>query len=79
MPGEAESRPAFEHAVNGGAEPEIVVESLDMKPMFEDEALEELRAGKRDFYVFLNARNEVLNVLYRRDEGTYGLIEPNAH
>jgi putative sigma-54 modulation protein len=61
------------------SEAEILVESLEMKPMFEDEALEELRAGNRDFYVFLNARNEVLNVLYRRAEGIYGLIEPSTH
>jgi putative sigma-54 modulation protein len=64
---------------NGTPEGEILVESLEMKPMFEDEALEELLAGERDFYVFLNARNEVLNVLYRRAEGNYGLIEPSTH
>jgi putative sigma-54 modulation protein len=79
IPVEAESGPARDDTLDGNDEPEIVVESLEMKPMFEDEALDEFRSSDRDFYVFLNARNEVLNVLYRRDGGTYGLIEPSAH
>jgi putative sigma-54 modulation protein len=60
------------------AEPIIHVERLEVKPQFEDEALLEMDAAGRDFYVFLNARNEQVNVLYRRDDGTYGLIEPVA-
>lgn len=57
-------------------EPRIVVEQLEMKPQFEDEAIEEMEALGRSFYVFLNARNETVNVLYRRSDGAYGLIEP---
>ena len=29
-------------------------------------------------HVFLNARNERINVIYRRDDGSYGLIEPRT-
>lgn len=60
-------------------EPIVEIERLEMKPMFEDEALEELRSGVDDFYVFLNARNEKVNVLYKRSDGTYGLIQPSPH
>lgn len=58
--------------------PEIHVEALDMEPMFEDEAIEELESLGRVFYVFLNARNEHVNVLYKRTDGAYALIEPKA-
>jgi putative sigma-54 modulation protein len=56
----------------------ILVERLAMKPQFEDEAIEDMEASGRDFYVFLNARNEQVNVLYRRKDRGYGLIEPEV-
>jgi putative sigma-54 modulation protein len=69
-----------EFAPNGEPpiEAEIRVERLDVKPMFEDEAVDELEEGGRSFYVFLNARNEQVNVLYRHADGSYGLIEPGT-
>lgn len=57
-------------------EPRILVERLEMKPQFEDEAIEEMEVLGQSFYVFLNARNESVNVVYRRADGAYGLIEP---
>ncbi|GAC1519154.1 MAG: ribosome-associated translation inhibitor RaiA [Chloroflexota bacterium] len=56
--------------------PVVRVERLDMKPQFEDEAIDELQSSGEHFYVFLNAANEQLNVLYRRDDGSLGLIQP---
>lgn len=68
-----------ETSVDGSAEAPspLVVERLEMKPQFEDEAIEAMDALGRDFYVFLNARSENLNVVYRRPDGSYGLIEPS--
>jgi putative sigma-54 modulation protein len=63
-------------AERAGDEPTIVVERISSEPMFEDEAVGELEAGDRTFLVFLNARSEQVNVLYRHANGTYGLIEP---
>jgi putative sigma-54 modulation protein len=46
------------------------------KPMFPDEAVEELESLGQPFLIFLNAENDQINVLYRRHDNTYGLIEP---
>jgi putative sigma-54 modulation protein len=59
-------------------EPVIVRERLEVKPQFEDEAIADMEAAGQSFYVFLNARNESVNVVYRHGDGTYGLIEPQA-
>lgn len=46
-------------------------------PMNEDEALEQMRLlGHDNFFVFFNAEQNAIQVLYRRRNGTYGLIEP---
>jgi putative sigma-54 modulation protein len=48
-----------------------------LTPMDELEALEQLQLlGHEDFFVFLNAESNKVNVLYRRRDGTYGLIDP---
>lgn len=56
----------------------VHIERLNVKPQFEDEALLEMDAQARNFFVFLNARTEQINVLYRRADGSFGLIEPCA-
>ena len=46
-------------------------------PMNEDEAVEKMRLlGHDNFFVFFNAEQNSIQVLYRRRNGTYGLIEP---
>ena len=46
-------------------------------PMNEDEAVEQMRLlGHDNFFVFFNAEQNAMQVLYRRRNGTYGLIEP---
>ncbi len=46
-------------------------------PMDEDEAVEQMTLlGHEEFFVFLNASTGRINVLYRRRDGTYGLLEP---
>ena len=45
--------------------------------MTEDEAVEQMRLlGHDNFFVFFNAEQNAIQVLYRRRNGTYGLIEP---
>ena len=56
--------------------PEVIMETIDFKPMDIDDAVEELNSGKDNFFVFSNARTERVNVLYRRKDGKLGLIQP---
>ena len=41
-----------------------------------EEALEQMELLGHDFYVFFNADTESINVLYRRKDGNYGLLQP---
>lgn len=46
-------------------------------PMTEDEAVEQMRLlGHDNFFVFFNAEKNSIQVVYRRRNGSYGLIEP---
>jgi putative sigma-54 modulation protein len=47
-----------------------------VKPMAVDEAVMQMNLINHDFYVFANAETEEVNVVYRRKDGRYGLIEP---
>jgi putative sigma-54 modulation protein len=54
----------------------IQTEKYPVKPMFVDEAVLQMEMSSRQFVVFLNAKTERVNVLYRRKCGNFGLIEP---
>jgi len=47
-----------------------------VKPMPIDEAVNQMELLGHDFFLFINADSERLNLLYRRENGDYGLIEP---
>ncbi len=47
-----------------------------VKPMPVDEAIGQMELLGHDFFLFFNADSEELNLLYRRKDGNYGLIEP---
>lgn len=50
---------------------------FDITPMNEADALEQMRyLGHDNFFIFLNIETDRICVLYRRRDGTYGLIEP---
>jgi putative sigma-54 modulation protein len=51
-------------------------EKLTMKPMSIDEALMQLDLVDDAFLVFFNADTQEVNVIYGREDGTYGVIEP---
>ena len=54
----------------------IKSESISIKSMRADEAVLELGASDDDFYVFKNTETDKVNVMYRRRNGDFGLIEP---
>lgn len=44
-------------------------------PMSSDEAILQMELLRHNFFVFQNAKNEAINVVYKRKDGNYGLIE----
>ncbi len=51
---------------------------FDLKPMDAEEAVEQMELLGHDFFVFTNPNTGHTNVIYRREAGTYGLIEPDS-
>lgn len=61
------------------AEPQIVrVKRFAMKPMTPDEAVLQMELLGHLFFVFRHAGTQDISVLYKRRDGDYGLIEPEA-
>ncbi len=58
-------------------EPRIVrSKRFSMKPMDPEEAALQMELLGHDFHMFLNPETEQINVVYKRKDGNYGLIEP---
>jgi putative sigma-54 modulation protein len=49
---------------------------FSIEPMHEEEAIEQMELLGHDFFVFVNASTESVNVVYRRRDGNFGLLEP---
>lgn len=51
---------------------------IDLKPMSEEQALVQTDLLGHDFYVFENANTGLINVIYHRNNGGYGIIKPKV-
>ena len=61
------------------AVPKIVkTKQFTVKPMSAEEAALQLELVGHDFFVFRSDESDEVNVIYRRRDGGYGLIEPQA-
>jgi putative sigma-54 modulation protein len=59
------------------SEPQIVqTERYPVKPMYVEEAVLQMEMSQRQFVVFLNAKSHKINILHRRKDGAFGLMEP---
>lgn len=59
-------------------EPVIIrTKTFSLKPMSVEEAVMQMDLLHKDFLVYTEAATENINVIYRRKDGNYGLIEPN--
>ncbi|MGD9212978.1 MAG: ribosome-associated translation inhibitor RaiA [Desulfobacteraceae bacterium] len=75
------SKAAFsEHtiAAEDEAAPQIHIKNIEYKPMDVEEAIMQMDLIKDAFLVFTNAKSERVNVLYRRKDGNFGLIQPSS-
>jgi putative sigma-54 modulation protein len=54
----------------------VRVKRFPMKPMSEEEAIEQMELLGHDFFLFFDARANTYALLYRRREGDYGMIFP---
>lgn len=52
------------------------VKHFQLKPMDAEEACMQMELLGHDFFVFTNAATDQVNVVYKRKNGTYGIIEP---
>ena len=64
-------------AEEDSSEDEVIVKrkKLEMKPMDEEEAILEMNLLGHEFFVYKDMHTNNINVLYRRKDGNYGLIE----
>ncbi len=72
------TEPETEEEKNDKDKIEIVrVKRFDLKPMDSEEAVLQMDMLGHNFFVFTNAETNDINVVYKRKDGKYGLIEPN--
>lgn len=56
----------------------IRTKKFDVKPMYPEDACVQMELLGHTFFVFCNAETDAINVVYKRKDNTYGLIEPEA-
>jgi putative sigma-54 modulation protein len=60
-----------------GREPRIVkTKRFAIEPMFEEDAVSRMEELGHQFFIFVSAETEQVAILYKRDDGNYGIIEP---
>lgn len=56
----------------------VRVKQFEMKPMFSEDACVQMELLGHNFFVFRNAETDLVSVVYKRKNGTFGLIEPEV-
>ncbi len=72
---------AFENfeSENDDTNDEIVrVKELDLTPMDMEEAITKMEALNHSFFIYLDAEDEKISVLYRREDGGFGVLQVNS-
>ena len=72
---------AFENFISeeDDSNDEVVrVKELDLSPMDMEEAITKMEALDHSFFVYLDSEDEKVSVLYRREDGTYGILQVNS-
>lgn len=64
-----------EESIEDEAPKVVKRKNFQLKPMFEEEAILQMDLLNHNFFIYLNAENENVEVLYKRDDGNYGIID----
>lgn len=73
----SEKQAAIEAEERAAEEPQVVkTKRFPLKPMNVEEAVMQMDLLGHNFFVFANAESNATNVIYKRKDGNYGLIEP---
>ncbi len=60
-------------------DPKVVrIKTFAVLPMKVDDAIDQMELLSHDFYVFVHEDDSVIKVVYRRQEGSYGLLQPDT-
>lgn len=76
--------PFVPHAFEGEAPVEeatievVKRKHFNVRPMDVEEAILQMNLIGHNFFMFFNAETETMNVVYRRNDGNYGLLEPEV-
>ena len=65
-----------EEEVEAPAAPVVRRKRFRVLPMNEEEAIEQMELLGHDFFIFYNAESGEMNVVYRRRDGDYGVLQP---
>lgn len=55
----------------------VRTKKFSVKPMSVEDAITQMELLGHNFFLFLNEDSETMNVLYRRNDGSYGLLQPD--
>ena len=55
----------------------VRTKQFDLKPMDQEEAILQMNMLGHDFYIYTDAESDATNIVYKRKDGKYGLIETN--
>ena len=80
MPTDWTSHTSFWDAISSTEETDydvIRTKEVTLRPTHVDEAILQMNMLGHSFFVFLNAESGTVNVVYRRNDGGYGLIVPD--
>ena len=72
----SETADAEPEAEESGVPRVVEIKRYDMTPMFEEDAILRMDELGHAFFVFLNAETDRIGVVYRRGDGSYGMIDP---
>ena len=76
-PVKSETADLYEKEIPSSDQPIVRRKKFLLEPMSELEAIEQMHMlGHEEFFLFQNVRSGTVNVIYKRRDGTFGLLEP---